>query len=198
MCRGVRKGDGLWVGMLEMQCNEMLDRSRDASALCHVASCCSARASLDVLVRLRSSSAPSFVPLRTISSTISPFAIMRLDTSRAAPSDASSPRITLPLLKLVNEARNEHGMRQHDYERYRRFCTSKTHRLRQTLGVTHKDEKHGAPATISGKAGGKQSGKSKRGKKKQTAATQSQTDKAKGGNVFTEKAIDVAAMTSDR
>ncbi|PWN27755.1 hypothetical protein BDZ90DRAFT_252247 [Jaminaea rosea] len=121
---------------------------------------------------------------------------MRLDTTRAAPS-GNAAHISLPLLRLVNEARNEHGMRQHDYERYRHFCTKKAHRLRQTLNLTHKDEKHGAPPATTGK-GGQKKQQSKRGKKKQTAVTQSAADKAKGGNVFTEKTIDVAAMISDR
>lgn len=121
---------------------------------------------------------------------------MRLDTTKAAPSE-NAAHISLPLLRLVNEARNEHGMRQHDYERYRHFCTKKAHRLRQTLNLTHKDEKHGTPPATAGK-GGQKKQQSKRGKKKQTAVTQSAADKAKGGNVFTEKTIDVAAMTSDR
>lgn len=41
---------------------------------------------------------------------------MKIDTS-GAPQGTGD--LSLPLLRLVSEARNEHGMRQHDYERYR-------------------------------------------------------------------------------
>jgi hypothetical protein len=45
--------------------------------------------------------------------------------------------VAFPLLKLVVEARNEHGMRQQDWTRYRRYCAVKTQRLRSTLHLTH-------------------------------------------------------------
>lgn len=44
---------------------------------------------------------------------------MRLDTTKASAAQEDGSQITLNLLKLVSEARNEHGMRQLDYERYR-------------------------------------------------------------------------------
>lgn len=52
--------------------------------------------------------------------------------------------LSFPLLKLIIEARNEHGMRQHDWERYRRYCTTKTKRVRSALHLTHAPNK---PAT---------------------------------------------------
>lgn len=72
------------------------------------------------------------------------------------------------------------------------FCTKKTHRLRKTLNLTHKDAQRDQKAP----AGKGQ--KNRRSKKKQTAASQSATDKAKGGNVFTQKTIDVGQVSNDR
>ncbi|PWN22249.1 hypothetical protein BCV69DRAFT_267506 [Microstroma glucosiphilum] len=120
---------------------------------------------------------------------------MRLDTTKASAIPEDGSKITFSLLKLVSEARNEHGMRQLDYERYRQFCTKKVHRLRQTLQLTHKDAQH--TVKTQGSKGG-QTQKSKRSKKKQTAVTQSAADKAKGGNVYTEKTINVADVKNDR
>lgn len=44
---------------------------------------------------------------------------MQIDTSKVSEADGQGTPLTLPLLKLVSEARAEHGMRQHDYESYR-------------------------------------------------------------------------------
>lgn len=52
--------------------------------------------------------------------------------------------LSFPLLRLIIEARNEHGMRQHDWERYRRYCATKTKRVRSALHLTHAPNK---PAT---------------------------------------------------
>lgn len=49
--------------------------------------------------------------------------------------------LSFPLLKLIIEARNEHGMRQQDWERYRRYCTTKTKRVRSALHLTHASNK---------------------------------------------------------
>lgn len=40
-------------------------------------------------------------------------------------------------LQLVNEQRNAYGLRYNDYERYRKHCANRTHRLRSTLKMTH-------------------------------------------------------------
>lgn len=72
------------------------------------------------------------------------------------------------------------------------FCTKKLHRLRQGLHLTHKDPQRDL------KAPGTKGSKSKGRKKKQTAVTQSAADKAKGGNVYTEKTIETTKITSDR
>ncbi|CAO1614396.1 unnamed protein product [Sympodiomycopsis kandeliae] len=118
---------------------------------------------------------------------------MKLDLSKAADAPAGGGSLTLPLLKLISEARNEHGMRQHDYASYRHFCTQKTYRLRKTLNLTHKDAERDQKGSA-----GKGQKNNRRSKRKQTAASQSAADKAKGGNVFTEKTIDVGQIRNDR
>ncbi|CAG8715630.1 14644_t:CDS:2, partial [Ambispora leptoticha] len=40
-------------------------------------------------------------------------------------------------LALTNEARNTYGLRHQDYQRYRKYCTQKLHRLREVLQFTH-------------------------------------------------------------
>ncbi len=40
-------------------------------------------------------------------------------------------------LQLVNEQRNAYGLRYNDYERYRKHCANRTHRLRSSLKMTH-------------------------------------------------------------
>ncbi|KZV74790.1 hypothetical protein PENSPDRAFT_625536 [Peniophora sp. CONT] len=40
-------------------------------------------------------------------------------------------------LQLANEQRNQFGLRYNDYERYRKHCANRTHRLRTTLKTTH-------------------------------------------------------------
>ena len=52
---------------------------------------------------------------------------------------ADGAAIALPLLALVSEARSEHGMRDYDWARYRRFCTAKTRRMRRSMHLTHTD-----------------------------------------------------------
>ncbi|KIY64516.1 hypothetical protein CYLTODRAFT_457145 [Cylindrobasidium torrendii FP15055 ss-10] len=48
-----------------------------------------------------------------------------------------SDKLTFRALKLSNEQRNAYGLRYHDYERYRKHCANRTHRLRSTLKMTH-------------------------------------------------------------
>ncbi|KAI0791770.1 hypothetical protein C8Q75DRAFT_805375 [Abortiporus biennis] len=40
-------------------------------------------------------------------------------------------------LLLANEQRNAYGLRYNDYERYRKHCANRTHRLRSSLKLTH-------------------------------------------------------------
>ncbi|KAF8525140.1 hypothetical protein BU17DRAFT_84065 [Hysterangium stoloniferum] len=40
-------------------------------------------------------------------------------------------------LQIINEERSTHGLRYGDYTRYRTHCAHKTHRLRQSLKMTH-------------------------------------------------------------
>ena len=35
---------------------------------------------------------------------------------------------TVPLLKLIKEAQQQHGLRHGDYQRYRTYCSSRLHR----------------------------------------------------------------------
>ncbi|GJE94179.1 signal recognition particle subunit SRP68 [Phanerochaete sordida] len=45
--------------------------------------------------------------------------------------------LTFQALQLANEQRNAYGLRYNDYERYRKHCANRTHRLRSTLKMTH-------------------------------------------------------------
>ncbi|SPO22526.1 uncharacterized protein UTRI_01204 [Ustilago trichophora] len=109
-------------------------------------------------------------------------------------SQAGGEPIAFPLLQLISEARNEHGMRQQDFARYRRYCASKVHRLRELLSLTHSDGSHKAEAKKSKPA---KAARGKKPKKAQQAAAQSAN--AKGhGNVFTAKKLDIAQVDDAR
>ncbi|SPO21721.1 uncharacterized protein UTRI_01204_B [Ustilago trichophora] len=120
---------------------------------------------------------------------------MEIDLSnRDQLSQAGGKPIAFPLLQLISEARNEHGMRQQDFARYRRYCASKVHRLRQLLSLTHSDGSHKAEAKKSKTA---KAARGKKPKKAQQAAAQSAN--AKGhGNVFTPKKLDIAQVNDAR
>ncbi|KAF4572485.1 Signal recognition particle subunit SRP68 [Pleurotus pulmonarius] len=45
--------------------------------------------------------------------------------------------IKLRVLQLANEQRSSYGLRYNDYERYRKHCANRTHRLRSSLKMTH-------------------------------------------------------------
>ncbi|EGN94085.1 hypothetical protein SERLA73DRAFT_171591 [Serpula lacrymans var. lacrymans S7.3] len=45
--------------------------------------------------------------------------------------------ITFRALQLANEQRNAYGLRYNDFERYRKHCANRTHRLRSSLKMTH-------------------------------------------------------------
>ncbi|TEB11105.1 hypothetical protein FA13DRAFT_1748786 [Coprinellus micaceus] len=45
--------------------------------------------------------------------------------------------VTFRALQLANEHRNAYGLRYNDFQRYRKHCANRTHRLRSTLKMTH-------------------------------------------------------------
>lgn len=49
---------------------------------------------------------------------------------------------TLPLLKVIKEAQQQHGLRHGDYQRYRTYCSSRLQRLRKVLHFPQGDKKH--------------------------------------------------------
>lgn len=120
---------------------------------------------------------------------------MEIDLSnRDQVSQAGGDSIAFPLLQLISEARNEHGMRQQDFASYRRYCASKTHRLRELLSLTHSD---GSQKVEAKKSKGAKAAHGKKPKKAQQAAAQSAN--AKGhGNVFTAKKLDIAQVNDVR
>ncbi len=120
---------------------------------------------------------------------------MEIDLSnKDQAAQAGGDPIAFPLLQLISEARNEHGMRQQDYARYRRYCASKVHRLRELLLLTHADGSHKKEAKKSKNA---KAARGKKPKKAQQAAAQSAN--AKGhGNVFTAKKLDIASVNDVR
>lgn len=48
---------------------------------------------------------------------------------------------TLPLLKMIKEAQQQHGLRHQDYQRYRTYCSSRLQRIRKVLNFTQGDRK---------------------------------------------------------
>nr|CAG4648606.1 EOG090X04NF [Polyphemus pediculus] len=48
---------------------------------------------------------------------------------------------TLPLLKLIKEAQQQHGLRHQDYQRYRTYCSSRLQRIRKVLNFVQGDKK---------------------------------------------------------
>lgn len=115
---------------------------------------------------------------------------------------APGPSIPFPLLMLITQARNEHGMRQQDVRRYRHYCSTKVHRLREVLHKTHTPDSNKRGGSHGNKKGGAAGGASKRASKKvkrkaQSATVQSQTNKGKG-NVFTRRSIALDEVQNDR
>lgn len=50
---------------------------------------------------------------------------------------AAEGKISFHALLLANEQRSAYGLRYNDYERYRKHCANRTHRLRSSLKTTH-------------------------------------------------------------
>jgi len=48
---------------------------------------------------------------------------------------------TLPLLKMIKEAQQQHGLRHQDYQRYRTYCSSRLQRIRKVLNFVQGDRK---------------------------------------------------------
>nr|CAG4644727.1 EOG090X04NF [Leptodora kindtii] len=49
---------------------------------------------------------------------------------------------TLPLLKVIKEAQQQHGLRHGDYQRYRTYCSRRLQRIRKVLHFVQGDKKH--------------------------------------------------------
>lgn len=94
--------------------------------------------------------------------------------------------LAFPLLKLVVEARNEHGMRQQDWSRYRRYCATKTRRVRTTLHLTHA-------------ASASKPAKTKRGRRSKRLTPEQQSAAAKGqGHEFVRRDIALDSIADAR
>ncbi|KAJ2931133.1 hypothetical protein H1R20_g5901, partial [Candolleomyces eurysporus] len=50
---------------------------------------------------------------------------------------SEKPAIVFRALQVANEHRNAYGLRYNDYQRYRKHCANRTHRLRSSLKITH-------------------------------------------------------------
>jgi hypothetical protein len=124
--------------------------------------------------------------------------IMDVDLSKAEDAQQKGESVTLSLFSLINQARNEHGLRQQDFKRYRHFCSTKLHHLRETMNKTHVDK----PATRQNSkknqsANNKKQLSKKQKLKAQSAAVQSANSKGKG-HVFVRKSIAVEEVKDDR
>nr|CAG4640797.1 EOG090X04NF [Eulimnadia texana] len=49
---------------------------------------------------------------------------------------------TLPILKVIRDAQQQHGLRHGDYQRYRSYCSRRLQRLRKALHFVQGDKKH--------------------------------------------------------
>jgi len=98
--------------------------------------------------------------------------------------------LEFPLLQLIVEARNEHGMRQQDWSRYRRYCSTKTQRVRSALHLTHTSEQ--------GKAGKAAKG-SRRNKRRAAMTPEMQSAASKGrGHQFVRREISLDQVHNTR
>ncbi|KAI0369944.1 hypothetical protein BV20DRAFT_967304 [Pilatotrama ljubarskyi] len=50
---------------------------------------------------------------------------------------SEKPKLHFQALQIANEQRNAYGLRYSDYERYRKHCYNRTHRLRSSLKMTY-------------------------------------------------------------
>ncbi|KAE8222748.1 hypothetical protein CF319_g4108 [Tilletia indica] len=126
---------------------------------------------------------------------------MEVDLANASSASLPEGSLSFGLLQVVSEARNEHGLRHHDYKLYREYCSKKVHRLRRVERITHADEKHTAikqtKRTNTGKKG--KSGPSGKGRKvRQNPTSQSAAAKTQGPNTFTPKVIKAETISNER
>ncbi|KZT24687.1 hypothetical protein NEOLEDRAFT_1115860 [Neolentinus lepideus HHB14362 ss-1] len=52
-------------------------------------------------------------------------------------STAQKPVVSFRALQVANEQRSAYGLRYNDFQRYRKHCANRTHRLRSSLKMTH-------------------------------------------------------------
>lgn len=119
--------------------------------------------------------------------------LSKTDEGKAATEHHAQP-ISFDLLALIDQARNEHGMRQQDFDRYHNYCSTKVHRLRQTMSKTHTNL---VKRNESGKKGVKKAVSKKAKRKAQSATVQSENNKGKG-NLFVRKTISIAEVKDNR
>lgn len=50
--------------------------------------------------------------------------------------------VIVPVLKVIKEAQQQHGLRHGDYQRYRCYCSRRIRRLRKVLKVTQGEKRH--------------------------------------------------------
>jgi signal recognition particle subunit SRP68 len=122
---------------------------------------------------------------------------MDIDLSKASQAQESAEPVSLSLFSLINQARNEHGMRQQDFQRYRMFCSTKLHRLRETMNKTHIEKKVDHHQGKRNQSTNKKQLSRKQKLKAQSAAVQSANSKGKG-HVFVRKSIAVEEVKNDR
>lgn len=120
-----------------------------------------------------------------------------MDLSKASLSQEAGEPISLSLFALINQARNEHGMRQQDFKRYRQFCSVKVHRLREVLNKTHIEKKTEGDKNKKNQKVNKKQLSRKQKLKAQSAAVQSASSKGKG-HVFVKKSITIDEVQNDR
>ncbi|KAL9935101.1 hypothetical protein V8E36_006177 [Tilletia maclaganii] len=130
---------------------------------------------------------------------------MEVDLVNAGAAKLEDGALAFSLLQVVSEARNEHGLRHHDYKAYREYCSKKVHRLRRVERITHADDKHAPAASASNAKANKSistAGKRSKGtaarKTRQTPASQAAAARAQGPNTFTPQVIHAQNVTNGR
>ncbi|CAI9113741.1 OLC1v1014407C1 [Oldenlandia corymbosa var. corymbosa] len=62
---------------------------------------------------------------------------MEIDHNPNSSDETNSPRFSINVLELFKSAQKQHGLRNSDYTRYRRYCTARLRRLYKSLKLTH-------------------------------------------------------------
>ncbi|CAG2059476.1 unnamed protein product [Timema podura] len=63
-------------------------------------------------------------------------------SDKEATLNCSDKRDTAPILKIIKDAQQQHGLRHSDYQRYRGYCSRRIRRLRKVLHTTQGDRRH--------------------------------------------------------